>query len=58
MISLIFILKRILIKYYCGAEVPEEKFDGRCLYDQLKQNRDKKDEEFAEVNKFGYYNIK
>lgn len=32
--------------------VPEEKFDGRCLYDKLKEQRDAKDLEFEESKKF------
>lgn len=32
-------------------ERPEEPYDGRSLYERLKQNKDKKDMEFEEAHK-------
>ena len=43
--------------YLCSrAERPEEPIDNRTLYEKLKSQRDKKQEEFEEQFKFSEYN--
>lgn len=37
---------------YHGLEVPEEPADTRSLYDRLKEQKDRKQEEFEESHKF------
>ena len=32
-------------------DVPEEAYDSRCLYDRLKEQKDKKQEEWDEAHK-------
>lgn len=43
-------MQNVLVFFISAA--PEEKYDGRCLYDQLKEQRDAKDLEFEESKKF------
>lgn len=41
------------IEYILFSKVaPEEPYDGRSLYDRLKEQRDAKDSEFEEARKF------
>ena len=44
-------LQLIWNKLSSTTEVPEEEYDGRCLFDRLKEQKDKKQAEWDEAHK-------
>lgn len=45
-------MRNIILHNFNILAAPEEPFDGRSLYDRLKEQRDAKDLEFEESRKF------
>jgi len=37
------------------SEVPQEEYDSRCLYDRLKEQRDKKQDDWDEAHKLSNF---